>query len=82
MEKRNDQVRTMSAFDHENALMHYGMVNRRSMIMLISVCLTFILITLIFVIGYTVRERNWLDTITRISPSAEVSDGIQQQPNS
>ena len=59
--------RTVSAFEHENSLMHYGMVNKRSMIMLISVCITFVLITLIFVIGYTIRERNWLNTITQIN---------------
>ena len=64
--------RTVSAFEHENSLMHYGMVNKRSMIMLISVCVTFVLITLIFVIGYTIRERNWLDTLTRIN--AEVAE--------
>lgn len=81
MEKRNDQPRTVSAFDHENALMHYGMVNKRSMIMLISVCVTFIIITLTFVIGYTIREKNWLDTIKSMTPSVEVSDGIQQQPD-
>ena len=68
----NKSERTVSAFEHENSLMHYGMVNKRSMIMLISVCVTFVLITLIFVIGYTIRERNWLDTITRIN--AEVAD--------
>ena len=59
--------RTVSAFEHENSLMHYGMVNKRSMIMLISVCVTFVLITLIFVIGYTIREHNWLNTITQIN---------------
>ena len=64
MEKRE---RTVSAFEHENSLMHYGMVNKRSMIMLISVCVTFVLITLIFVIGYTIRERNWLDTLTQFN---------------
>ena len=78
----NKEVRKVTAFEHENALMHYGMVNRRSMIMLISVCITFILITLIFVIGYTIREKNWLDTLTRINPVAEVAaDGVHQQPN-
>lgn len=81
MEKK-EQTRTISAFEHENALMHYGMVNRRSMIMLISVCVTFILITLTFVIGYTIREKNWLDTLSRITPTVtEVSNGVHQQPN-
>lgn len=75
-----DKERTVSAFEHENSLMHYGMVNKRSMIMLISVCVTFVLITLIFVIGYTIREKNWLDTLTRIGVT-EVADGVHQQPN-
>ena len=72
--------RTVSAFEHENSLMHYGMVNKRSMIMLISVCITFVLITLIFVIGYTVREKNWLNTLTQIGVT-EVADGVHQQPD-
>lgn len=75
-----NKERTVSAFEHENSLMHYGMVNKRSMIMLISVCVTFVLITLIFVIGYTVREKNWLETLTRIGVT-EVADGVHQQPN-
>ena len=78
----NKEARTVSAFEHENAIMHYGMVNKRSMIMLISVCVTFVLITLIFVIGYTVREKNWLHTIANMNTQQEVSDGIQQQPDS
>ena len=73
-----ENERKVSAFEHENSLMHYGMVNRRSMIMLISVCITFVLITLIFVIGYTIREQNWLNTLTRIGVT-EVSDGVHQQ---
>ena len=79
--------RTVSAFEHENSLMHYGMVNKRSMIMLISVCITCIVLVLTFVIGYTIRERNreraWLDTLTKImAPIVEVAaDGVYQQPN-
>ena len=79
--------RTVSAFEHENSLMHYGMVNKRSMIMLISVCVTCIVLVLTFVIGYTIRERNreraWLDTLTKImAPIVEVAaDGVHQQPN-
>lgn len=76
-----EKERTVSAFEHENSLMHYGMVNKRSMIMLISVCVTFVLITLIFVIGYTIREKNWLDTLTRIGVTEVADDGVHQQPN-
>ena len=49
--------------------------NKRMLIALLSVCITFILTIIIFVFGYTVREKNWLDTLTRM----EVADGVHQQ---
>ena len=76
----DDKPRMVSAFEHENALMHYGKVNKRSLIALIAVCITFVVVTLIFVIGYTIREKNWLNTLTRIGVT-EVADGVHQQPN-
>ena len=48
MEGKNDEVKYISKFDHENMQMHYGMVNKRSMIMLISVCITCIVLVLTF----------------------------------
>ena len=54
-----------------------GTHNRRMLIALLSVCLTFILTIVVFVFGYTVREKNWLDTLTRL----EVQDGIHEQSN-
>ena len=68
-------------FAHENSMMHYNNANRRMLIALISVCITFILTIVIFVCGYTVREKNWLDTLTRLqeTPVSEVQDGIHQQ---
>ena len=73
---------TVSRFEHENALWHYGRVNKRSLIALIGVCVTFVIITTIFVIAYTVREKNWIDALTRIqTPVVEVTDdGLYQQP--
>ena len=62
-------------FQHENTMMHYNMANRRMLIALVTVCLTFIITIVVFVSGYTQREKNWLDTIQRIG----VADGIQQQ---
>ena len=55
--------------------------NRRMFHALLAVCLTFVLTIIIFVFGYTVREKNWLNTIKEITPATEVADGIQQQPN-
>ena len=72
-------------FAHENALMHYNMTNRRMLIALIAVCVTFILTIIIFVTGYTAREKNWLDTIEQMNhttANTEVAaDGVYQQPN-
>lgn len=49
--------------------------NKRMLVALLSVCITFILTIVIFVVGYTIREKNWLDTLQRVG----VTDGIHQQ---
>ena len=68
-------------FVAENQVMHMDKTNKRMLLALLAVCITFILTIIIFVVGYTVRERNWLDTISRLTPAVEVADGIQQQPD-
>ena len=68
-------------FGHENTMMHYNNANRRMLIALVTVCLTFVLTIVVFVFGYTIREKNWLNTLKEITPSTEVADGIQQQLN-
>ena len=64
-------------FAHENVLQHYNNANRRMLIALVTVCLTFILTSIIFVSGYTQREKNWLDTLQRVG----VQDELHQQPD-
>lgn len=64
-------------FAHENTMMHYNHANKRMLIALICVCVTFILTIIIFVSGYTQREKNWLDTLQRVG----VTDGVHQQPD-
>ena len=65
-------------FAHENVLMHYNRANRRMLLALICVCVTFILTIIIFVSGYTQREKNWLDTLSRVG----VTDGgVHEQPD-
>ena len=54
---------------------HMSHSNRRMFLALLSVCVTFILTIIIFVVGYTIREKNWLDTLTRM----EATDGVHQQ---
>ena len=68
-------------YDHQNTMMHYNWANKRMLIALISVCVTFILTILVFVFGYTVREKNWLDTIKDMQTPAvtEAADGQQNE---
>jgi len=75
-----DEQTCIPFFVAENQIMHMDATNKRMLIALLAVCITFILTIVIFVFGYTVREKNWLNTIKTMTPATEVSDGIQQQP--
>ena len=75
MEEKKEQVSIPFLMDY------MGATNRRMFHALLAVCLTFILTIIIFVVGYTIREKNWLNTIRDITPATEVTDGVYQQPN-
>lgn len=75
----DNEVQMIPRFQAETTFMHLSWANRRMLIALVTVCVTFIITILVFVHGYTEREKNWLETIGRLRP--EVSDGIQQQPD-
>ena len=77
MEEKNNDVPMMPMYQAEKIIMHQNFANRRMLIALISVCVTFIITILTFVIGYTIREKNWLNTLTRVT-TAEVQNGVQQ----
>lgn len=75
---------TVSRFEHENDLMHYGRVNMRSMIMLIVVCVSFVAVCLIYSSSIKYCVKYMTDALERIYTPAitEVeADGIHQQPN-
>lgn len=63
----------------DKAILHMNFSNRRMLIALISVCVTFILTIIIFVTGYTVREKNWQDTLLK---TVGVHDGTESVPDS
>ena len=67
-------------FAHENVLMHYNRANRRMLIALLAVCITFLLVIVIFVRGYTEREKNWLDTISTMQSAEVAENGVYEQP--
>ena len=69
-----DDQKKVSQFDHENTIMHMNFANRRMLIALITVCITFIVTIIVFVSGYTAREKNWLDTLQRVG----VTNGVHQ----
>jgi len=63
----------------DKALLHINFSNRRMLIALLCVCATFIITIAVFVFGYTVRERNWQDTLLR---TVEVRNGTESLPDS
>ena len=73
-----DDKDTVSRFEHDKVMMHMNWANRRMLIALVTVCLTFIITILVFVHGYTEREKNWLDTLNRFQPVTEAADGKKQ----
>ena len=77
MEDRKNEVPMMPVYQAEKIIMHQNFANRRMLVALVCVCVTFIITILTFVIGYTIREKNWLNTLTRVT-TAEVADGVQQ----
>ena len=68
-------------YDHQNTMMHYNWVNRRSMISLIAVCVTMIIVVFIFATNQTTREQMWQETIKSMYQSTitEVENGQQNQ---
>ena len=77
MNEKREDIPMMPVYQAEKIIMHQNFANKRMLIALLSVCVTFILTIVIFVVGYTVREKNWLDTLTRMTTPG-VTDGVQQ----
>ena len=81
MENNNvNDAPMMKQIDAEKTAMYQNFANKRLLIALISVIVGFIIYATIFVVGYTIREQHWLQTVERIkTPNVtEVSNGVQQ----
>lgn len=57
----------VTAFAYENALMHKDFDNERAHRTTWFVCITFIVITVIFVFAYTIRMNAFIDTINKLT---------------
>lgn len=77
----NDAPQMVPLFVAESTAMHLSRANHRMLAALLAVCITFILTIVIFVYGYTIREKNWLDTLSHLQTPAitEVqNDGLHE----
>ena len=73
------EEKTMRTIDAERPSMYQNFANRRMLIALISVIVGFIVYATIFIVGYTIREQHWMETIIQITNTqTEVSNGVQQ----
>lgn len=80
-EKEKNDIPMVPKYWAEMMMMHMSRANKRLFIAVLAVCITSILTIIIFVNGYTTREKNRLDAWAQRSPVTEVQNGIQQQPN-
>lgn len=58
----------------EKTILHLGYANKRMLIALLAVCITFILTIVIFVFGYTIREKNWMDMVVEMQKTPAVTE--------
>ena len=81
MNDNRDEAPMIPLIQAEKTIMHMNFANKRMLIALITVCVTFIITIVVFVVGYTIREKNWLNTILNMRAPAvtEVQDGMQQR---
>ena len=61
-ENCSEQDKCIPYFDHQNTMLHYNWANRRMLIALLAVCLTFIIVVTI----NTIRETRWQDTVKEL----------------
>ena len=76
-----EEPKTIPFFVAESTSMHLSRANRRMLLALIVVCITFIVTIVVFVVGYTIREQNWLNTLLTLknnTPVSEVLNGVHQ----
>ena len=69
------QPEDYEAFFQEAEAYNQALHDLRGMLIALAVvCLTFIITIVVFVTGYTQREKNWLDTLQRVG----VTDGVHE----
>lgn len=78
---KHEEPKMIPFFVAESTSMHLSKANKRMLLALIVVCITFIITIVVFVVGYTIREQHWLNTLLTLSnntPVSEVLNGVYQ----
>ena len=75
----NQGEKCVPFFDVQNTMMHYNWANRRMLIALVCVCLSMIIVVIVFATNQTKREQMWQETIKSMYDTAvtEVEHGQQ-----
>ena len=75
----NNAERCVPFFDVQNTMMHYNWANRRMLIALVCVCLSMIIVVIVFATNQTRREQMWQETIKSMYETTvtEVDHGQQ-----
>ena len=72
----NNGDRCVPFFDVQNTMMHYNWANRRMLIALVCVCVSMIIVVIVFATNQTRREQMWQETIKSMY-TVEVEHGQQ-----
>lgn len=75
----SEQQACIPFFVHENVMMHYNRVNKRMLMIIVSILVFVTMMIGIFVYGNTVREKQLIDMIDK--RIAGVENGIHQLSN-
>ena len=79
-ENCSEQEKCIPFFDHQNTMMHYNWVNRRSMIITVVALVTMLVTNWILATNHTAREKMWkemIETLVNRTTVAEVDNGQQ-----
>ena len=66
-------------FDVQNTMMHYNWANRRMLIALVCVCLSMIIVVIVFATNQTRREQMWQETIKSMYETTVTGVDHEQQ---
>ena len=78
--QENEKQASVPYFIHEGDMARMDMAMDKMKYALRTVCLTLVLVVLLFVVAYTINNNNWLKYVERMQ--TEVTDaGIHQQPD-